>query len=83
MGGISLGAAVAVNVAIRYPDRLIGLVLSRPAWIHRPLPKNVILYTTIARLDPGSGPEGGAQPFSERQPPSRRWNANRRIPPDR
>ncbi len=27
VGGISLGAAVAVNVALRYPERALGLVL--------------------------------------------------------
>ena len=43
IGGISLGAAVAVNVALRYPERVLGLVLSRPAWIDGPLPENVAL----------------------------------------
>ena len=38
VGGISLGAAIAVSVALRYPDRVLGLVLVRPAWIDRPLP---------------------------------------------
>ena len=50
IGGISLGAAVAVNVALRYPDRVLGLVLVRPAWIDRPLPENVSRYVTIAGL---------------------------------
>ncbi len=44
VGGISLGAAVAVNVALRHPGRVLGLVLVRPAWIDRPLPENVALY---------------------------------------
>ena len=50
VGGISLGSAVAVNTALRYPERVLGLVLSRPAWIDRPLPENVRLYSTIAEL---------------------------------
>ena len=33
MGGISMGAAVAVNVAVRYPQRLSALILCRPAWL--------------------------------------------------
>ena len=37
IGGISLGAAVSVSTALRYPERVMGLVLSRPAWIDRPL----------------------------------------------
>jgi pimeloyl-ACP methyl ester carboxylesterase len=33
LGGISMGAAVALNAAARYPQRCIALVLSRPAWL--------------------------------------------------
>ena len=64
VGGISLGAAVAVNVALRYPDRVLGLLLVRPAWIDRPLPENVGLYTTIARLIRERGPRRGPRTFS-------------------
>jgi pimeloyl-ACP methyl ester carboxylesterase len=63
VGGISLGAAIAVSVALRYPDRVLGLVLARPAWIDRPLPENVHLYSTIARLIRESGPEQGLAQF--------------------
>ena len=59
IGGISLGAAVAVNVALRYPERVLGLILVRPAWIDRPLPENVARYTTIARLIRELGPVKG------------------------
>lgn len=41
MGGMSLGAGVALNFALRYPERTLGLVLSRPAWLDAPLPENV------------------------------------------
>jgi pimeloyl-ACP methyl ester carboxylesterase len=63
VGGISLGAAIAVNVALRYPNRVLGLVLVRPAWIDQPLPENVHLYSTIARLIRESGPEQGLEQF--------------------
>jgi pimeloyl-ACP methyl ester carboxylesterase len=63
VGGISLGAAVAVSVALRYPDRALGLVLVRPAWIDRPRPENVALYTTIARLIRERGPADGLTHF--------------------
>jgi pimeloyl-ACP methyl ester carboxylesterase len=33
LGGISMGAAVALNAALKYPERCIALVLSRPAWL--------------------------------------------------
>jgi pimeloyl-ACP methyl ester carboxylesterase len=51
IGGISMGAGVALNVAVRYPERVAGLVLSRPAWLDGPMPpENVACYATIARL---------------------------------
>jgi pimeloyl-ACP methyl ester carboxylesterase len=65
IGGISLGSAVAVNAALRFPDRILGLVLSRPAWVDGPVPANVHLYGTIARLIRESGPELGLARFRE------------------
>jgi pimeloyl-ACP methyl ester carboxylesterase len=51
LGGISLGAGVALNVAVRYPERVAGLVLSRPAWLDGPMPpENVARYAALARL---------------------------------
>ena len=51
IGGVSMGAGVALNVAVRYPERVAGLVLSRPAWLDGPMPpENVARYAVIARL---------------------------------
>jgi pimeloyl-ACP methyl ester carboxylesterase len=61
IGGISLGSAVAVNTALRYPERLLGLVLSRPAWIDKPLPENVHLYSMIAGLLQSVGAKEGLE----------------------
>jgi pimeloyl-ACP methyl ester carboxylesterase len=63
IGGISLGSAVAVNVALRYSGRVMGLVLSRPAWLGGPLKRNVELYATIARLIRDLGPSAGLERF--------------------
>jgi pimeloyl-ACP methyl ester carboxylesterase len=63
LGGISLGAAIAVNVALRYPERVRGLVLVRPAWIDKPLEHNVALYTSIARAIREQGPVEGLKAF--------------------
>src|SRR5262249_23444542 len=50
IGGISMGAGVALNVAVRYPGRVAGLVLSRPAWLDGPMPpENVARYVDLAR----------------------------------
>src|SRR5665213_18121 len=41
IGGISMGAAIAINFAMRFPTRVLALVLSRPAWLDAPPPANV------------------------------------------
>jgi pimeloyl-ACP methyl ester carboxylesterase len=51
IGGISLGAGTALNLAVRYPDRVTALVLCRPAWLDRPQAEfNRNAYTEIADL---------------------------------
>lgn len=51
VGGISMGAAVALNVAVRHPDRVSGLVLCRPAWLDTPQADcNTTAYADIADL---------------------------------
>lgn len=57
VGGISLGAGVGLNLTLRYPDRVQGLVLIRPAWLDRPNPWNVHMFGLMARLLRKHGPE--------------------------
>jgi pimeloyl-ACP methyl ester carboxylesterase len=65
VGGISMGAAVALNFALRYPARLLGLVLSRPAWLHGARPENVRLFGEVARLIRAHGPATGRELFQQ------------------
>jgi pimeloyl-ACP methyl ester carboxylesterase len=63
VGGISMGAGIALNVAVRYPGRVAGLVLSRPAWLDRPLADEIVdLFDRVARLlrELGTDPRDGA-----------------------
>ena len=62
VGGISMGAGVALNFTLRYPQRVRGLVLARPAWLYEPLPANLQVYPRIAALIQ----HGGAAQASER-----------------
>jgi pimeloyl-ACP methyl ester carboxylesterase len=49
VGGISMGAGIALNAATRYPERIAGLVLARPAWLARPMPRRIIaLFDLVA-----------------------------------
>jgi pimeloyl-ACP methyl ester carboxylesterase len=50
IGGISMGAGVALNLALRHTARVKALVLSRPAWLDRTLPPNLLVYPAIALL---------------------------------
>lgn len=63
IGGISMGAAVALMMALRRPERVRGLVLSRPAWLDQPLPPNAALYPVIAQLIRENGAERGLELF--------------------
>jgi pimeloyl-ACP methyl ester carboxylesterase len=63
VGGISMGAAVALNFAVRFPKRVRGLVLSRPAWLDGPMPRNVRVYAEIARLIRRHGARRGRELF--------------------
>ena len=38
LGGISMGAAIALRLAVRRPDLVRALVLARPAWVSAPAP---------------------------------------------
>ncbi|MFB9983668.1 alpha/beta fold hydrolase [Mesorhizobium kowhaii] len=49
-GGISMGAAIALRLASRYPDRVLGLVLVRPAWAFDAAPQNMRPYAEVAEL---------------------------------
>jgi len=53
-GGISMGAGISLNIAIRYPDRVKGLILVRPAWLDQPSPDNLKILLKAAELIPSS-----------------------------
>ncbi len=50
VGGISMGAAVALNFALRFPRRTRGLVLHRPAWLDGPNRRNAEIFGFVAKL---------------------------------
>jgi pimeloyl-ACP methyl ester carboxylesterase len=78
VGGISMGAGVALNFCVRYPDRVTALVLSRPAWLEEPHPWNVRMFTLISQLLREHGPKRGQEMFRqsvEYQDTLRRWPA--------
>ncbi len=59
IGGISMGAGVAAQFALRWPRRVRALVLVRPAWLDQPLPENLAMLPRVAELLEQSGSEAG------------------------
>jgi pimeloyl-ACP methyl ester carboxylesterase len=49
-GGISMGAAIALHLAVHYPERVSALILARPAWLFDPAPATMAPFVEVARL---------------------------------
>jgi pimeloyl-ACP methyl ester carboxylesterase len=64
MGGISMGAGIALNFAVRYPDRTRALILSRVSWLTEPLPPNLAVFPQIAGLIREHGAQLGKKLFA-------------------
>jgi pimeloyl-ACP methyl ester carboxylesterase len=65
VGGISLGAAIALRLAAFHPDRISGLILARPAWVNGPSLETMAPYLEVATLLQDFGAEQGAQRFRQ------------------
>lgn len=50
VGGISMGAAIALRLAVRRPDLVRGLILARPAWVTDAAPANMAPNALVGRL---------------------------------
>jgi pimeloyl-ACP methyl ester carboxylesterase len=63
--GVSMGAGVAVNLALRYPERVSGLLLIRPAWTDEPNPGHLCVLSYAGDLLQRMGSVVGARVFAE------------------
>ncbi|WLS11614.1 alpha/beta hydrolase (plasmid) [Shinella sumterensis] len=50
VGGISMGAAIALRLAVRQPERVRALVIARPAWICDAKPANMAPNRIVGEL---------------------------------
>jgi pimeloyl-ACP methyl ester carboxylesterase len=57
VGGISMGAAIALNIAVRHPDRVTALILARPAWAWDKAPENMRPLSEVAEYLVDGGKE--------------------------
>ena len=67
IGGISMGAGIALRVALDAPDRVMGLILVRPAWTDRPGRPHIDLVADIGQWARIHG-LAGAQVFLHSDP---------------
>lgn len=65
VGGISLGAAIALRLAVRHPDRVAGLILARPAWIDGDGPAPLRIYREVAEAIERFGYGEGRRHFEQ------------------
>ena len=63
IGGISMGAAMALHFTLTHPERVMGLVLSRPAWLDESRADNMKVFSTIAEFIRRYGAWEGAQRY--------------------
>ncbi|MBB3443936.1 alpha/beta hydrolase [Rhizobium sp. BK379] len=63
-GGISMGAAIALHLAKTHPDRVMGIVLVRPAWSFARAPDNLTPIREIAALLRSHPPAEGQALFA-------------------
>jgi pimeloyl-ACP methyl ester carboxylesterase len=61
VGGISLGAAIALRLAVHNPERVSELIIARPAWISEAAPENLRIYLDVAELLAQYGAEQGLE----------------------
>jgi pimeloyl-ACP methyl ester carboxylesterase len=50
IGGVSMGAGVALRLAAEHPERVKGLVLVRPSWFDAPWPEHLRVFHIVAEL---------------------------------
>jgi pimeloyl-ACP methyl ester carboxylesterase len=65
VGGISMGAAMALRFALEHPERVLGLVVSRPAWLDESREDNLRVFATLAEYIRKYGAWEGAQRYQE------------------
>jgi len=61
VGGISLGAAIAVRLAVHHPERVSATIIARPAWVNEAAPERLKIYLDVAELLAQYGSEQGLE----------------------
>ena len=65
VGGISMGAAITLRFTLEKPERVLGLVLSRPAWLDESRADGMKVFSTIANFIRKYGAWEGAKRYQD------------------
>lgn len=57
LGGLSMGSGIALNIALRYPERVSKLILLRPSWLCQQQPRHLALVASVGRWIEQDGTE--------------------------
>lgn len=49
LGGLSMGSGIALNIALRYPERIANLILLRPSWLNHKHPEHLKLVAWVGQ----------------------------------
>jgi pimeloyl-ACP methyl ester carboxylesterase len=63
VGGVSMGAGIALAFCLKYPHRARAAIFSRPAWLNHPAPPNLAIFPQIAAMIQEAGIEQARQLF--------------------
>jgi len=64
IGGISMGSAVSIRFALKFPWLIKGLILIRPAWLNKKNPANLHFFKLVSDLLKNYSPNEAAEYLS-------------------
>jgi pimeloyl-ACP methyl ester carboxylesterase len=65
LGGISMGAAISLRIAVRRPELVRALILARPAWVTESAPANMRPNAEVGELLASVAPERARARFEQ------------------
>lgn len=65
VGGVSMGAAIALAFCLANPERTLAAILNRPAWLNQPEPPNLAMFPAIAAIIQEAGVDQARRRFEQ------------------
>lgn len=49
IGGLSMGSGIALNIALRHPERINKIIVLRPSWLHEKKPEHLKIVAHVGQ----------------------------------